>query len=226
MALISIIIPAYNHADKIKNAVKSVLTQTFKDFEIVVVDDGSEDDIAGELAGFSDNLRFLRIPHSGAPVARNIGAEKSGGKYLFFMDADAELQPEALEKFYEALEKDKEAAFAYSSFYFGWKKFGNLKWDAQRLQKMNFIHTTSMIRREKFPRFDETLKRFQDWDLWLKITERGGRGIWIPEVLFKLAPRKRGMSRWLPSFAYRLPWLKAVKEYNQAADIIRKKHKL
>lgn len=226
MPKVSVIIPVYNHAGEIRPTLAALRAQTFKDFEIIAVNDGSTDDTSSVLREFSD-LRAIDIAHSGAGAARNTGAAEAKGEYLIFLDADARLRPDALEKFLAALESEPGAAFAYSSFYFGWKKFNNLEWSEERLKKNNFIHTTSLIRKDKFPKFDETLKRFQDWDLWLRIVKGGGRGVWIPETLFKIAPRASGgISRWLPKFAYKLPWLKAVKEYRQAAQIIRRKHNI
>lgn len=226
MKKISIIIPVYNHAEEVKKTIASLKAQAFRDFEIIAVNDGSTDNTPAVLKEFTD-LRAINISHSGAAVARNAGAKEAQGEYLLFLDADAELKPNALEKFIIALESNPNADFAYSSFYFGWKKFDNLEWNEEKLKKNNFIHTTSLMRKEKFPGFDESLRRFQDWDLWLTIVGRGGKGVWIPEVLFKIAPRKSGgISKWLPKFAYKLPWLKEVKEYKQAADIIKKKHNI
>jgi hypothetical protein len=91
---------------------------------------------------------------------------------------------------------------------------------------MPYIHTSSLIRRADFPGFDETLKKFQDWDLWLSIAESGGKGVWIDKMLFSVAPGG-SMSDWLPAIAYRLlPFLPAVKKYNKARLIIKKKHGL
>ena len=226
MIKISIIIPVYNHAEELVKTLAALKAQTFKDFEVIVINDGSTDNTSSVLREFV-GIRVMDIPHSGAARARNVGASMAQGKYLIFLDADAELTPNALEKFLTALEANAEAAFVYSSFYFGWKKFTNLEWSRERLKKNNFIHTTSLIRKEKFPGFDESLKRFQDWDLWLTISKHGGKGIWIPEILFKIAPRKSGgISKWLPSFMYKIPWLKVVKEYRQAVEIIKRKHGL
>ncbi len=224
MAKISIIIPVYNHAKEIKKTIAALYAQTFKDFEIIAVNDGSSDNTSATLKEFFD-VRAIDIAHSGAAAARNTGVNEAKGEYLLFLDADAVLRPDALEKFISALQGGS-AAFVYSSFYFGWKKFGNLKWDAERLKKNNFIHTTSLIRKDKFPKFDESLKRFQDWDLWLTIAKNGGFGIWIDEPLFKITPRNSGISKWLPSFMYKIPWLKTVKEYKQATQIIRRKHNI
>ena len=226
MPKISVIIPVYNHAGELKKTLAALRAQTFKDFEIIAVNDGSSDNTSSTLKEFFD-VRVIDIPHSGAARARNVGASSAKGEYLIFVDADAKLLPDALKKFLAALEAESRAAFTYSSFYFGWKKFDNLEWSGERLRKNNFIHTTSLIRKDKFPGFDESLQRFQDWDLWLRIVKEGGYGVWIPEALFKIAPRSSGgISKWLPKFAYKLPWFKAVKEYKRAADIIKKKHNL
>ncbi len=97
---------------------------------------------------------------------------------------------------------------------------------------MPYIHTTALIRREHFPGFDEKIKKFQDWDLWLTMLEQGHEGIWLPEVLFKVYTQKDGLSSWLPKFFYRIPWkklgirIKAIEKYEKAREIIKKKHQL
>lgn len=76
--------------------------------------------------------------------------------------------------------------------------------------------------------FATSLNRFQDWDLWLSMLERGQTGIFIPEVLYeKTVGSREGISTWLPSFVYQLPWKsKEVKKYESAKQIILKKHHL
>ncbi|MBI1961282.1 MAG: hypothetical protein HYS45_01105 [Parcubacteria group bacterium] len=118
----------------------------------------------------------------------------------------------------KVLDENPGASYAYSSFKFGWKTFKLWEFDADRLRQMPFIHTTSLMRREHFPGFDESLKRLQDWDLWLTMLEKGYNGIWIQEVLFNV---KTGgtMSSWLPSFL-----AKRNKEYQASVEVVRKKH--
>jgi hypothetical protein len=99
---------------------------------------------------------------------------------------------------------------------------------------MNYIHTTSLIRREQFPGFDSAIKRFQDWDLWLTILERGGRGTFIQDELFQIVEisGRRGISQWRPSIMYHIPWKwtgwtpSSVEKYGNAREIILKKHGL
>lgn len=227
MEIVSVVIPVYNHAEELNATLRALFAQSYQNFEVIVVDDGSTDNLVSILMEWGDKITVINKKHEGAPAARNTGARKARGEYLLFLDADVELRRDALEQFVQALRRNPNSAFAYSSFKFGFKNFAGRAWDLNELKNKNFIHTTSLIRKENFPGFDESLKRFQDWDLWLTIMKGGGQGVWIPEILFKIAPRKaEGMSKWLPKFAYNLPWLKSVKQYKQAMEIIKKKHNL
>lgn len=232
MATASVIIPTYNHARELRRCLASLHTQTFRDFEVIVVDDGSTDDTQRVLEEYRDALRSINIPHSGANVARNRGFQESSGKYLLFCDADVRMKPIMLADMVVALRMHPEASFAYASFNFGWKLFRLFPFDPERLARENYIHTTSLIRREHFPSFDENIRRLQDWDLWLTMMEQGRSGVWIPKVLFSVKPRRSGMSAWLPRIAYRIPWkrfgirIKRLEQYEEAQRIIAQKHRL
>jgi len=142
------------------------------------------------------------------------------------------MRPDTLEKMVHILEQHPEASYAYSSFKFGWKTFKLWPFNAERLRRMPYIHTTSLIRHEHFPKFDESVKRLQDWDLWLTMLEQGHTGAWIPEVLFQIINTKGTMSQWIPSFLHKMPWKwlgiqpKAILRYNEAVARIKAKHKL
>jgi glycosyltransferase involved in cell wall biosynthesis len=233
MNRVSVIIPCYNHAATVGKTLASLFAQTFKDIEIIVVDDGSTDDVGAALAPWKDRIRLVRQPNSGGPVARNRGFRESSGESVMFLDADAILREDAIEKMRSALESHPEAAYAYASCVIGWKRFRLWPFDAARLRRHNYIHTGSLIRREAFTRFDESLKRFQDWDLWLTMLEQGKVGVWVPETLFRFRDaRRKGISSWLPSFMYAIPWKRLgwmprrVREYETAAEVIRRKHRL
>ena len=159
------------------------------------------------------------------------GRGQGEGNYILFCDADIVLRRDCLEKMVRALEAHPEASYAYSSFKFGWKKFKLWPFDAARLRKMPYIHTTALIRAEHFPGWDESITRLQDWDLWLTMLEQGKIGVWVPEVLFQVVNTKGTMSSWIPSFVYKIPkWLgvqpKAVMRYNEAVVRIKEKHRL
>ncbi|KKW45216.1 MAG: hypothetical protein UY95_C0004G0018, partial [Parcubacteria group bacterium GW2011_GWA2_56_7] len=102
------------------------------------------------------------------------------------------------------------------------------------LRRMNFIHTSALIRSDGFPGFDEAIKRFQDWDVWLTLLKEGKEGVFVDEELFRvLLPHGRaGISSWRPSFLYGISWSilgwrpPSVRRYEEARDVIRKKHHL
>ncbi len=232
MAKISVIIPSYQHGDTIETCLLSLFSQTFKDFEIIVVNDGSTDNTAEVLEKYKDRIKIINQENLGAPAARNRGFGESTGEFVIFCDADVDAKPEMLAKMFEALKKNPEVSYAYSSFMWGKKKFGLHEFDAKALRKMNYITSTTLIRRAHFPGWDEKLKKFQDWDLWLQMLEQNHAGVWIPEFLFTVKPRKTGISRWLPSFVYKIPWKRLgwmpgeVKKYQEALKIIKEKHRL
>lgn len=240
--MISIIIPSYNHASTINKCLESIFSQTISDMEVIVVNDGSTDDTIDILKPYADHIQLINQENQGAAKARNNGFDQSKGEYVMFCDADVIMRPDMLQKMLEALQRDPGSAYAYSSFRFGWKKFSSYPFDAERLRQMNFITTTSLIRRADFPRFDESLRRFQDWDLWLTILEQGKGGAFVDEELFRIEnPLHRhnlvslfgqAPSQWRPSVMHRIPWDKigwvpgSIKKYRLAREIIKRKHNL
>jgi glycosyltransferase involved in cell wall biosynthesis len=225
--MVSIIIPVYNHFRELKKCLESISKQIFRDFEIIVVDDGSKDNFQFSILNFKNNknFKFIKQNHLGSNPARNRGFKESKGEYLLFCDADIVMKKSCIQKMFDALQKNPQASYAYSSFKFGFKKFALWDFDAEKLKKMPYIHTTSLIRREHFSGFDENIKRLQDWDLWLTMLAEGHTGKFIPEVLFKIKTGGK-ISKWLPSFFYKFGWLKSVKDYKKAEEIIKKKHGL
>ncbi|MCK9360718.1 glycosyltransferase [Patescibacteria group bacterium] len=220
---ISVIIPVFNHAEALQACLRSLERQSVQDFEIIIVDDGSTKPVMNAAIRFEKN--------KGAPAARNAGFAQAKGEYVIFLDADAVLRSDALEKLKKTLVKHPDADFAYSSFKFGFKKFASFPFDRELLKRTNYIHTSALIRREAFPGFDESLKKFQDWDLFLTMAEAGRRGVFVNEVLFSLKTNGT-MSQWLPSLAHFIPWPlfgwmpKPVAKYQAAEKLIRTKHHL
>ena len=234
MQLISIIIPVYNHLSELKKTLQSIKQQTYGNFEVIIVDDGSAEPLEEKINknDFNFDIYFFHQENMGAPAARNKGFEMSKGEFVIFWDADVIATPAMLRKMHNVLTIHPEASYVYADFFYGKKKMVSGKFDAARLKKMNYIMTTSLIRREDFVFWDESLKRFQDWDLWLTMLEKNKIGINIPEILFFIFPHKNGISSWLPSFAYKkpisfLPGIrKKVRAYEKAKQIIMKKHGL
>ncbi len=244
--MISIIVPIYNQKPKIlKKCLDSIAQQTDKDFEVIVIDDGSDKEVPissdnvesprWNRGNFKFPIKVIRQEHGGANAARNRGFRESKGEFLLFCDSDVEMREDCLEKMLQSLKSNSDASYAYSSFKYSWKKFKLWPFDAEKLKKMPYIHTTSLIRREHFPGFsaqggpasgwDENIKRLQDWDLFLTMAEQGRCGVWISKILFKVHPGGL-MSKWLPKIFYKIPWLSSVKKYKEAMEIIKNKHHL
>jgi glycosyltransferase involved in cell wall biosynthesis len=239
--LISVIIPVYNHAHTLKSSIEAIFRQTYRPLEIIVVNDGSTDNFnevvdqclqltEKNCIGAGSLLSILSQENSGAPAARNKGFTAAKGEYVIFWDADTLAEPDMLQKMYSALQNNSQASYAYSKFKFGWKTMQSRAFDADALKQVNFIDTTSLIRRADLGSapWDEKLKRFQDWDLWLSMLEQGKTGVFVPEILYKkIVGGRVGISNWLPSFVYKLPWkTKSVEKYKNAKEIIVKKHNL
>jgi len=191
--LVSIIIPVYNRRKAFTSALVSVYKQTYRPIEVIVVDDGSTEDIFSvvdklKMKNSEVSTIYHRQENQGAPVARNKGFELSHGEYVIFWDADVLGDNKMLEKMYLALLNSPNSSFAYSSYNFGKKIILTKDFDVEELKKNNYIHSTSLIRRKDVIKWDENLKRFQDWDLWLGMVEQGKIGVRVRENLFMMIP--------------------------------------
>ena len=199
-----------------------------------MVDDGSTDGTEAVLKNYRDRVKVIYQNNAGANPARNRGLAEAEGEFLIFCDADVIMKPQMIEKMHRALMNNPATSYAYSGFWFGWKHFPGQIFNADRLRRMNYIHTTSLVRAADFPGFDNTIKRLQDWDVWLTMLERGKVGVLVPETLFKVGIHgaSRIGSSWLPSFVYKIPWTKLawkptrVAKYEAAKRIIQEKHGL
>lgn len=232
--LISVIIPTYEHASTISACLESVFSQTYPSIEVIVVNDGSTDNTEHVLRPYLNRITLITQENRGSNPARNRGFTASKGELVIFCDADVIMRQDMLEELVRALGHHPQAGYAYSAFRFGWKRFSSYPFDAKRLRQMNYIHTTALIRRADFPGFDESLKRFQDWDVWLSILERGKEGVYVPQELFQVvdAHGRVGISQWRPSMLYKLPWKlfhwtpASVRKYGDARRIVLTKHGL
>src|SRR5438552_14718440 len=111
LGLVSVIIPCYNQADFLHQAIKSALAQTYSHREILVVDDGSTENIA-ELTSSYPRVRYIRQENSGVSAARNTALTHSRGEYLVCLDADDRLLPDALDRWVNYLRDDQDCGFA------------------------------------------------------------------------------------------------------------------
>jgi GT2 family glycosyltransferase len=182
---VSIVIPCYNQAKFLRDAIASARAQRVAAAEIVVVDDGSTDDTAVVAARHRD-VRVVRQPNAGLAAARNRGLSESRGEYLIFLDADDLLLPDAVAAGLAAFRERPEAAFVFGDYHYADAAGAPLRpseWIGVRrdeyasLLRGNAIgmHATVMYRRrtlERFGGFDTRLRAAEDYDLYLRVARR------------------------------------------------------
>jgi glycosyltransferase involved in cell wall biosynthesis len=182
---VSVVIPCYNHGRFLRDAVGSVQKQTFGDFEVIVVDDGSVDETPAVVASLTD-VRQIRQAHQGLSAARNAGWRSSRGRYLVFLDADDRLLPHALQVGVEHLQAHPAAAFVSGHHIIidaAGAQVARINTSCvtsdhyAALLRWNYIgmHATVVYRREaleRFGGFDPTLRACEDYDLFLRVARQ------------------------------------------------------
>lgn len=125
----------------------------------------------------------------GGNWARNKGFKRVKTEFVLFSDNDIKWRKNALEWLLEALEEHPECSYSFGAYYLGEELKCNQFYDAELLKRANFASTMSLIRCKDFPGFDEKIKRFQDWDLWLTMAKQGKTGIHCGEIIFETEVR-------------------------------------
>jgi len=192
--LVSVVIPCYNYAEYLPDAVNSVINQTYKNWEIIIVNDGSEDntaEVASQLISSNPDrkIKLINQDNSGKPaVSRNRGIAESNGEYILPLDADDMLIPGALKMYIDELENintDNCVVYAWL------KTFGvtsNL-WQTREFQLNELLHKTmlpycSMFHRSVWQKLNgyRTNVGYEDWDFWIGAAENGAAFLNIPRV--------------------------------------------
>lgn len=182
MPKVSVIIPTYNRAALIARALDSVLAQTYKDFDIVVIDDGSVDNTHEVIKPYLARIKYVQQKNGGISVARNRGIQESTGQYIAFLDSDDYWAPEKLQLQVEILDRDAKVGIVYVRMpivnehgeVLGMKPNGVSGRNFQELLRVwGDLPTSSvMTRRECFDRlgmFDDDLPPMEDIDMWIRI---------------------------------------------------------
>lgn len=183
MPLVSVIIPTYNRVRLVERAIGSVLGQTFNDYELIVVDDGSDDSTCDLLASFGARVTVLVQPNHGVAAARNRGIEASQGQLLAFLDSDDEWLPEKLASQVALYDSGDPFFICHTDEI--WLRNGEEvpqktphrkqggRFFERALERCLISPSAAVISRELLERcgwFDETLPAAEDYDLWLRIT--------------------------------------------------------
>jgi glycosyltransferase involved in cell wall biosynthesis len=168
----------------------SLQRQTFQDFDVVMVPD---------------------IRGKGAAWARNVGIEKAAAPFILLSDDDINWAPDAIQSLLDTLLAHPEASYAYGAYATGNWIQCNREFDAEALRKGNYISTMSLFRRKDLPAFDESIRRLQDWDLYLTMLEQGKTGVYCGKTIFS-TEKRAGIT-----YGKTLSW-------DQAVQAVRRKH--
>lgn len=195
MPQISIIIPVYNKIKYLASMLEDVKNQTFRDFECILIDDGSSDGssaVCDRFAASDSRFRVIHISNGGVSHARNIGLDMAQGEYLTFLDSDDRIRPEFLQNLYECLTQsgaamviggvekvwpEKNLVKAVPMPFEGLREIGDILPSFARVQRETGVYgicTAKLFRRETAAdiRFDEEIHLAEDFDFYLRLYAR------------------------------------------------------
>jgi len=199
--IVSVVIPCFNYGAYVRDAIGSVLSQTLRDLEVIVVDDGSNEPLTLKVLESLrlERVRVVRQRNRGSPAARNSGVRRSHGKYVCCLDADDMLEPTYVEKAVALLECRPDIGFAYA-----WpRRFGQAEgvwespeYDFSMLLRGNLLNIPAVFRRKAWRDvggfWGGLREGYEDWEFWINLGVHGYPGARIAEPLFLY--RKHGRS--------------------------------
>ena len=208
---ISVVIPAYNAAQYLKDSISSVIDQTFSNWELIVIDDGSTDNTSNIVKGFQadQRIRLIRQENKGVSAARNTGIKAATGKYIAFLDADDFFLPQNLQKKFDILSSNPDIDFIYSDMIHCDNSLKDLSvekgteadnllnkvllWETETIPCLpsNLVIRTSDIQGKIA--FDEYLSNCADRFMKMSIAQ-SLKGKYIPQALFKYRHSPGSMS--------------------------------
>ncbi len=234
--LVSVVIPVYNHRRFVRDAVESVDAQTFRDLELVIVDDGSTDGGWGEiqaLGPLSMPVRKVRQDHAGTAAALNTAIRQAHGSHIAWLSSDDRFMPDKLAAQVAYLRAHPDVALVYADVYVDDELTGNsylLRSSAfddharmvRELFRFCFINgSTTLVRRSAMDAvggFDEGLLQAQDWDMWLRLS-RDHRFGHIPLPLIRYRWHGGNLSLRDDAFAYHARVLEKARAWYRAGGL-------
>lgn len=211
MSTVSVIIPCYNTGRYLAEAIQSVLDQTYHDFEIIIVDDGSTDDTREVARRFDDSrVHYIWQANKGLAGARNTGLRAAKGELVAFLDADDTYLPEKLQSEVEVMLGSPGIAMVVNGWIFvdpegspldivqPWQEHPADPGLAYWLLGLPFVVHGVMLRRDKLAQigyFDETLKASEDWDLFIRLAAGGSDMVWGRKIVCTYRIHQQNMTR-------------------------------
>lgn len=193
--LVSVVIPYYNRHDTIDDTLKSLSVQTFNNFEVILVNDGSSDEESivklKDLRKSSPvDLKIIDQKNQGVAIARNHGIEQAKGKYIICLDSDDMLDSTYIEKSLVVAETQPDISLTttyMNMFGVRSEEFKHAKYDALDLYRNNMVITAAMFRRDAWKKVGGYRSKigYEDWEFWINLAENGFFGRQIPESLFR-----------------------------------------
>lgn len=191
---VSVIVPCYNYGRFLKECLNSLIAQTYRNWECIIIDNGSTDitkEVALSFSAKDGRFRYEYTEQKGVSFARNYGIKVSRGTYLFPLDADDRIAATYLEKAVSIIENNSSVKVVYSDAELFGASSGKWTLPAYSFKKLlieNTIFCTALFRKsdaEKIKGFNEEMREgFEDWDFWIRMLKDGGNVYKIPEVLF------------------------------------------
>jgi glycosyltransferase involved in cell wall biosynthesis len=206
---VSVIIPAYNGDCYISDAINSILQQSYKDYEIIVVDDGSSDRTKEILNSYGDRIRYFSQKNQGVAAARNKGLEVAKGEYISFLDQDDYFLPDKLSLQVDLLDRQRDLAFVNSGWQIvndrgegitavePWYQLTTLNPSEIIIWKPVFLGAM-LFRQDWLVRsngFDIQLVQTPDVDLVMRLALLGGKGDWVSQVTVCYRQHSSNVSR-------------------------------
>ncbi len=191
--VVSVIVPCYNQAQYLAEAVESVLAQSYSDWECIIVNDGSPDntkEVAHELLKSDNRISYYKKENSGISDSRNFGIHKAKGIYILPLDSDDKIAPAYLAKAVGVLQGNDVVVVYCDAEFFGVKdgKWKLDEYSIEGLAKGNLIFSSALFKKVDFLSvggYNINMKYgWEDWDFWIAILKSGGRAFKIPEILF------------------------------------------
>jgi len=204
MPKVSVIIPCYNQGIYLDEAVDSVLNQTYEDFEIIIVNDGSTDEFTNRLlADYSKpRTRILQTRNQGLARARNTGIAEARGEFILPLDADDKIGPGYLEQGVALLERQPSAGIVYCRGELFGDRTGDIAtppFSRMGMLISNLIFCSALFRKSDWERVDgynpDMIHGCEDWDFWLSLLELGLSPARLPEVFFYYRVRESSMNQ-------------------------------
>jgi glycosyltransferase involved in cell wall biosynthesis len=191
---IAVIIPCYNYGMYVEESVNSVLASTYKNIDIIIVDDGSTDiytlSVLDKLKK-REKLKVVRRENGGLSAARNTGILLTEAPYILLLDSDDLIDPSFIEKGIQILERNIDYAYVYPLVQLFGKQnklWRTLPFNSFYLKFRNYIPATIIMRRSVWKEvggYDEEMREgYEDWEFLIRLSKRGFKGFHINEVLF------------------------------------------